>query len=410
MAQPADLAIVGAGILGLATAREVLRRRPGLRLLIIEKEPQIALHQTGRNSGVIHSGIYYAPGSLRARLCVEGARRLMEFCDQHGVPYRRCGKLILATRESELPGLEELHRRGSANSVPGLELIGPDRIRELEPHAAGLKAIYSPTTAIVDFRQVAHALARDVEAGGGVIRTGSEVVSIKAQGGGWTIGTSQGTVRAGAVITCAGLYADRVAAMTGAPKDPPIVPFRGHYWRLKRGREDLVRGLIYPVPDPTFPFLGVHFTPRMDGQVWLGPNAVLAFAREGYRWTTLAVGDTIRILTGPGFLNLARRYWRTGLIETYRAINRRALLDDLRRFVPGLEGADIESGPAGVRAQAVSRHGKLIDDFVLDGEGSTLHVRNAPSPAATACLSIASYIADRGPIGKANGFAEAPRS
>ena len=390
-----DVAIVGAGILGLATAREILLRRPGLRLTVLEKESIVAAHQTGHNSGVIHSGIYYAPGSLKARLCVEGARRLTTFCDEHGVPYRGTGKLIIATKPSELPGLAELFRRGRANGVPDLEMLGPEGIREHEPHAAGLQAIYSPSTAIVDFHQVAEALATDVGAAGGHILTNSRVGAITPRDGVWHIGTSAGEVRARAVISCAGLHADLVAAMTGAPRAPRIIPFRGQYWRLRTGPLPLVRGLIYPVPDPGFPFLGVHFTPRMDGEVWLGPNATLALAVEGYRWSDIRFREALGILSAPGFARMARRYWRTAVSETYRVVQRGALLNELRRFVPDLQPDDIVAGPSGVRAQAVSAEGAMVDDFVLNSMGTALHVRNAPSPAATACLTLAAYIVDK---------------
>lgn len=363
--------------------------------MLFEKEDRIASHQTGHNSGVIHSGIYYAPGSLKARLCVDGARQLRTFCKEHEIPYREIGKLIVATRETELPRLQELYRRGLANGVPRLELIGPDRIRQLEPNVQGLQAIHSPSTTIVDFSRVANALADDVTRNGGVIRTGTEVVGIKRHGLGWGITTAQESFEAATVITCGGLHSDRLATMTGAPKEPSIIPFRGQYWRLRQGRKDLIRSLIYPVPDPTFPFLGVHFTPRMNGEVWLGPNAVLALAREGYRWTTIRPAEAASVVAAAGFIPMARRYWRTGLIETYRTLNRWALLKELRRFTPDLRMEDIQSGSSGVRAQAVSPEGKLIDDFVFDGGDGVLHVRNAPSPAATASLSIAAEILDR---------------
>lgn len=390
-----DLVVVGAGLIGLATAREFLERHRDVRLAVLEKEPAVALHQSGHNSGVIHSGIYYTPGSLKAQLCVEGVRRLTAFCDEKGVPYRRCGKLIVATRESELPRLEELLRRGRANGVPGLEVIGPERISEIEPHARGLRAILSAGTGIVDFPQVAKALAADVEAAGGTMITGAIVAGIKRGGPGWILETARGSIRAGAVITCGGLHADRLARMTGGSLNPRIVPFRGEFWQLKPERSFLVQALIYPVPNPAFPFLGVHLTRRMSGEVWLGPNAVLALAREAYRRSTLQFRDLGGWILWPGFWRMAARYWRMGVGEIYRGLIRRALMKELQRIVPPMRADDIKPAPSGVRAQAVDRTGKLVDDFIFDEEDGILHVRNAPSPAATACLAIASRVVDR---------------
>ncbi len=385
--QNIDVTIIGAGIVGLATARALLHRYPRLRLAVLEKEPAIARHQTGRNSGVIHSGLYYTPGSLKARLCVEGAAALTRFCDEHGIPYQRCGKVVVATEAAELPRLEELYRRGTANGVPGLELIGPERLREIEPHAAGLRALHSPNTGIVDYGRVAAALAEDIRQAGGAILTGRAVQSITRRNGMVRIETPAGAIETRFAIGCAGLHADRVAALSGAPRVPRIVPFRGDYYILKPARRRLIRALIYPVPDPAFPFLGVHSTLRMDGSIWLGPNAVLAFAREGYRRRDVSVPDLWDALSYPGFQALARRYWRD--------FSKRRFVRAAQRLVPGLDPADVVPGPAGVRAQALTLDGRLVDDFVIDADGPIVHVRNAPSPAATSALAIAGVIVER---------------
>jgi (S)-2-hydroxyglutarate dehydrogenase len=391
-----DVVIVGGGIVGLAAAREILTRRPGTSLAILDKEASLGEHQTSHNSGVIHSGIYYAPGSLKARLCTNGARLMYEFCESHGVPADRCGKLIVATTESELPALDELYRRGTANGVPGLEMVGPAGIREHEPHCTGIRAIWSPATGIVDFSRVAEAMAGDVIRLGGMILTGHLVVGLTAAAGSVTVRTSRGEFTATRVLTCAGLQSDRVARLSGAPEEPTIVPFRGDYWQLRPERRYLARNLIYPVPDPKFPFLGVHFTRRIrDDAVWLGPNAVLALAREGYRRSALQVGDLAQTLRNPGFRRMARRYWRTGAAEVYRDLSKRAFVTACRRFIPELAHTDVLPGPSGVRAQSVARDGGLVDDFAFNIQGNQLmHVRNAPSPAATSCLAISQLIAD----------------
>jgi L-2-hydroxyglutarate oxidase LhgO len=391
-----DVAVVGGGILGIAVARELLMRRPGISLAVLDKEDSLGEHQTGHNSGVIHSGIYYAPGSLKARLCTKGARQMYEFCESHGVPADRCGKLIVATTESELPALDELYRRGTANGVPGLEMVGPAGIREHEPHCTGIRAIWSPVTGIVDFSRVAGAMAGDVTRLGGVILTGHLVTGLTAAAGSVTVRTSRGEFTATRVLTCAGLQSDRVARLSGAPEEPSIVPFRGDYWQLRPERRHLARNLIYPVPDPKFPFLGVHFTRRIrDDAVWLGPNAVLALAREGYRRSALQVRDLTQTLRNPGFRRMARMYWRTGATEVYRDLSKRAFVAACQRFVPELAHTDVLPGPAGVRAQSVTRDGGLVDDFVFNIQGNQfMHVRNAPSPAATSCLAIGQLIAD----------------
>jgi (S)-2-hydroxyglutarate dehydrogenase len=389
-----DLVIIGAGILGLASAREILHRKPGLRLAIVEKEPEIGRHQTGHNSGVIHSGIYYAPGSLKARACVAGAAQMYEYCEQKGIAVDRCGKVIVASDDSEVPRLEELYRRGMANGVPGLEAVGPERMRELEPHVVGVRALWSPNTGIIDYSQVAAAYADDVRAAGGEIRTSHTVVGLHSHGAERAVETSQGELTAHAVIACAGLYADRVAELSGAPRSPRIVPFRGDYFVLRPERRDLVRSLIYPVPDPAFPFLGVHFTRRIDGSVWLGPNAVLAFSREGYRRSDVALRDVAEALGHPGFRRLATKYWRVGLAEMWRDVSKAAFCASLQVYMPELEPNDLLPGPSGVRAQALSDDGALVDDFVVDRTAGILHVRNAPSPAATSSLAIGAMIAD----------------
>jgi len=389
-----DVTIVGAGIIGLATGRELLLRHPRLRLAILDKEERVASHQTGRNSGVIHAGIYYAPGSLKAKLCVEGRRALWAYCESKGIEYRQTGKLIVATDENELPRLQALWERGQANGIEGLQLLDADGIRTHEPHCTGIKAIYSPVTGIVDFGAVAQSYARNVSEMGGEIQTGRAVTGIARDGGFARVTTTTSEVQTRYVITCGGLYSDRLATMTGGKNEPKIIPFRGDYLILKPEKRYLVNGNIYPVPDPAFPFLGVHFTPRMNGEVWLGPNAVLAFAREGYTFSKVNLRDLADTLTYPGFIKLAGRHLRTGLDEMYRDLVRSAYVRALQRFIPELQVQDVLPGPSGVQAQAVTRDGNLIDDFVFEGTEGIMHVRNASSPAATASLAIGAYIAD----------------
>ncbi|HEU0236138.1 MAG TPA: L-2-hydroxyglutarate oxidase [Candidatus Limnocylindrales bacterium] len=392
-----DVAIVGGGIVGLATALRLLEARPDLRLGIIEQEPDLAVHQSGHNSGVVHAGLYYAPGSLKARLCREGKASLEAYCAIRGIPIEHTGKLVVALTDDELPRLEALHDRATANEVPGLELVGQDRIRELEPHAAGIRGLWSPSTGIVDFRRVALAYADDVRERGGTIWTSRRVTGLDERRSELVVRTIDGDVVTRSVISCAGLWADRVAALSGdaGPDAPRIVPFRGDYYTLTPDARPLVRGLIYPVPDPRFPFLGVHFTKRIDGAVWAGPNAVLAFARTGYRRRDLSIPDLAGTLTYPGFLRLARRYLRTGLAEMWRDWSKSAFVHELRRYLPELRTDQLVFGPSGVRAQALARDGTLVDDFDLAGSGRVLHVRNAPSPAATASLAIGRELAAR---------------
>ena len=391
-----DVVVVGAGIVGLASARELLHRRPGLRLALIDKEPQIGAHQTGHNSGVIHSGIYYAPGSLKARLCVTGSRELYSYCEASGIPTERCGKVVVATAESELGRLQNLHERGLANGVEGLEVIGPERLRELEPHCAGIRALWSPCAGIVDFALVAASYARDVRDAGGEVHTGWELRGLCRMADRVVLETAAGELEARRVVSCAGLHADRVAALSGGAPEPRIVPFRGDYWQLRPEARHLSRNLVYPVPDPAFPFLGVHATRRIGtGEVWLGPNAVLAFAREGYGRLDVRPRDLVEAVTNRGFQRLARRHWRMGAGEMWRDWSKRAFWRSVRRYLPDVELADMVPGPSGVRAQALDASGALIDDFVVDVQADRiLHVRNAPSPAATSSLAIGRLVAD----------------
>lgn len=390
-----DLAIIGGGLVGLATAMELLTRHPLMKLVVVEKEPEIAQHQSGHNSGVLHGGIYYAPGSLKATACVAGKARLIEFCEEHGIIYDLVGKLIVATSEDELPRLDALYQRGLANGVPGLKLVGAEELREIEPYCTGIRAIHSPQTGIVDFSAVARAYAEQVVSRGGEIRLNHEVLDVRGSRGRYLLSTAGGEVETGAIVSCAGLYADRVARLTGAPDVPRIVPFRGDYYMLRPELSDRVRGMIYPVPDPRFPFLGVHFTRRINGDVWLGPNAVLAFAREGYGRLDVNLNDLRDALGFLGFQKLAAKFWRTGLEEYYRDFSKRAFLAALQRYMPELTLGDLVPGPSGVRAQALAADGALVDDFVVHQQGRALHVRNAPSPAATSSLAIAELIADR---------------
>jgi len=387
-----DVAIVGGGIIGLATARALLERAPSARLVILEKEPRLGMHQTGHNSGVIHSGIYYRPGSYKAKLCVEGKTLMREFCAAHAIKVVECGKVIVATREDELPRLQTLYERGIANGVR-IEMIDRDRLRELEPHAAGLRAIHSPTTAIVDFSDVVRALARDLTARGVAIETDAKVLAVVRTRDGIEIGTSRLAVDARFLVNCAGLYSDAIARMSGAEPDVRIVPFRGEYYMIRPERRELVRSLIYPVPDPEFPFLGVHFTNTVHGEVEAGPNAVMAFAREGYDLKRVNVRELAETLTYRGVWHMARRYWRMGSYEMYRSLSKAAFVAALQRLVPGVRPEDVSPGGAGVRAQAVAPDGSLIDDFRIVDTDNAIHVLNAPSPGATASLAIGRHIA-----------------
>jgi L-2-hydroxyglutarate oxidase len=389
-----DVAVVGAGILGLAVARELLLRHPDLTVRVLEKESEVGFHQTGHNSGVIHAGIYYPPGSLKARLCVEGARDLYEFCERNGVAAERCGKVILAVDESELPRLDELERRGRANGVPGLRRLGAREVEDLEPHARGVAGLHSPNTGVVDFREVARALAREVEERGGVVATGCEVRSAAPAAGRFVLRHSLGETRARQAVLCAGLWSDRLAVAAGASPDPRIVPFRGAYLKLRPERSSLVRALVYPVPDPALPFLGVHLSRHPDGEVLVGPTALIAGARDAYSIARVRPRDLADTLAWPGTRRLVRRFWRTGITELRHAASRRSLAADAARYVPELTADDVVPAFAGIRAQALGRDGTLHDDFVFARTERALHVRNAPSPAATSSLAIARMVSD----------------
>ena len=389
-----DIAVAGGGIVGLATARELLRRYPALKLASIEKEEAFNKHQTGHNSGVLHSGIYYKPGSLKARLCVEGRALARAYCDEKAIPYKMVGKLIVATGESELGRLQDLYVRGQQNGIDGLELLDARKIEDREPYCKGLRAIFSPVTGIVDWAVVAGHYADDMREAGADVYLGHEVTAIERRNGISKISTSKGEIQAKYVITCAGLYSDKLAHMTRGARDPKIVPFRGDYLILKPEKAHLVSGNIYPVPDPAFPFLGVHFTPRMDGTIWLGPNAVLAFAREGYNFWNVNAPELWDAMTYPGFFKLATKHWQAGAGEMYRDLIRTEYVKALQRYIPSLTPDDTLPGPSGVRAQAMAADGTMVDDFVFEGSDGVVHVRNAPSPAATSSLAIGIYIAD----------------
>lgn len=387
-----DVAVIGGGIVGLACAAALVERRPGCRVVVLDKEPAIATHQTGRNSGVVHSGIYYRPGSLKARLCLEGNARLAAFCAEHGIAHAVTGKLIVATDEAEVGRLDVLAERAAAHGI-AVDRLGPAGMRDHEPHVAGVAGLWVRSTGICDFPAVAAACAKQVVAAGGVIRTGTTVTGVRDALGHYVLDTDGDPVQARSVVNCAGLHADRVARRSGV--DPParIVPFRGEYFELTPPRRSLVRGLIYPVPDPSFPFLGVHFTRMVDGSVHAGPNAVLAFAREGYRRRDVARADLVDTLGYRGFWALARRHWRTGSMEMARSASKRLFLRSLRRLVPDVGLDDLIPAAAGVRAQALTVTGALVDDFLIVGRDRMVHVLNAPSPAATSSLAIGHHVA-----------------
>jgi L-2-hydroxyglutarate oxidase len=394
-----DVVIVGAGIVGLATAYRLAERHPGLRITVLDKEPRPGLHQTGRNSGVLHSGIYYRPGSLKAVNCREGKKAMEAFCAAEGLPFEICGKVIVAVDETELPALETIHGRGVQNGVR-CSLIGPEELRELEPQAAGIRAIHVPEAGIVDYRAVCQRLRERISAlPGSRVVFGAEVTSLAAHGSPSrsevSVDTSQGRFRARYVVNCGGLQSDRLAALGGAAPEVRIVPFRGEYYELVPEARSLVRNLIYPVPRPEFPFLGVHFTRRIDGSVECGPNAVLALGREAYEKFEVHPGDLFEALTYPGFLRLAAKYWRVGLGEAHRSLSKAAFVTALQRLLPAIRSEHLVPAPAGIRAQAVARDGTLVDDFLLHESEHVLSVVNAPSPAATASLNIGKLVAER---------------
>jgi L-2-hydroxyglutarate oxidase LhgO len=390
-----DVVVVGGGIVGLAAAFTVKRRKPDAAVLVLEKESAVGVHQTGHNSGVLHSGIYYKPGSLKARIAVRGRASMVRFCEEHGVRFELSGKVIVATSEEERPRLHALLERGRENGVPGLRAITPEELREIEPHARGVAALHAASTGIVSFRAVAQAMASAIESGGGHVRTNARLLGFRREGGALRLHTEAGDLLAKRVVTASGLHADRVAALCGAEPSTKIVPFRGEYYRLRRESRHLVRNLIYPVPDPRFPFLGVHFTRGVDGEVEAGPNAVLALAREGYRKADVSVGDLWDMARFPGTFRMAKRHWRTGLEEYYRSLSRSAFLRKLQKLVPELTDEDLEPGGSGVRAMALERDGNLVDDFRIVESGGFVHVLSAPSPAATSALAIADHVIDQ---------------
>lgn len=392
-ARTADIVVVGGGIVGLATAWRLTERFPGKRVIVLEKEPGLAFHQTGHNSGVLHSGIYYKPGSLKAVNCREGKRAMEEFCAREGIAYEICGKVIVALDESELPALERIYERGQANGVR-CEVIGRERLLELEPHAAGIRAIHVPETGIVDYSQVCERLAQRVKERGGEVVTRARVTAMRGGGPRVVVESTAGAFETGYIVNCAGLYCDRVARLSGQSPEAKIVPFRGEYFELVSEAEHLCRNLIYPVPDPSFPFLGVHFTRMIGGGVECGPNAVLAFAREGYTKKVVNLRDLAESLTYPGFIRLASRHWKTGMGEMWRSFSKAAFVRELQRLMPEIREEHLHPAPAGIRAQAVARDGAPLDDFLIQESERVVNVLNAPSPGATASLNIGKVIAE----------------
>jgi (S)-2-hydroxyglutarate dehydrogenase len=390
-----DVVVVGGGIVGLASALALLERSPGLRLTLLEKESAAAVHQSGHNSGVVHTGLYYPPGSLKASLCREGRSALEVFCEEHAVPLRRVGKLVVAVDESELERLAELKRRGTANGLVGLAELDECEIRGVEPEVRGVSALHVPETGVVNFRAVAERLADVLRSRGASVELGQSVELIRQDGDGLVVGTKRGRIKAGALVACAGLQADRVAALAGAEIDVRVVPFRGAYWELRGAGDALVRGLIYPVPDPGFPFLGVHFTRRFDGSVWAGPNAMPAFSREGYARTSFSRRDAAEVVTWPGLRRFTARYARMGAIEVWRDLAKPAAVREMKRYLPALHRNDVVRGPTGIRAQVMTKDGELVDDFLFAEGPRSLHVVNAPSPGATSSLAIGRLVAQR---------------
>lgn len=389
-----DCVVIGGGIVGLSVAWAILGKRPKIRIAVVEKEDDWARHQTGRNSGVIHSGIYYKPGSLKAELCREGNRRLIEFCEHHGIRYEACGKVIVATSESELPRLEDLHRRGIANGLVVKKLSAPE-VKEIEPHVSCVAGLHVPSTGIVGFADVCRKLAELIRAQGGELRLGAKVHGFRADGNLTVLETSKDTLVARCTINCAGLHSDRLAELAGAKPGARIMPFRGEYYELKPERRELVRNLIYPVPDPNFPFLGVHFTRMIDGSIHAGPNAVLSMKREGYHRTSFDLRDCLDTMTYPGLWFLAAKHARAGLEEMHRSFSKKAFVRSLQKLIPEVRDEDLVPGEAGVRAQALRPDGALVDDFLIINNSSAIHVCNAPSPAATASLEIGRVIAEQ---------------
>jgi L-2-hydroxyglutarate oxidase LhgO len=386
------IGVIGAGIVGLAVARQLLIDHPGVDVTVVDKEQAVASHQTAHNSGVLHSGVYYQPGTLKSQLCIRGARLLKEFCSLHGIAIDECGKLVIARDEEELEGLEAIRKSAEASGVRKLAVIDAAGIRDFEPEATGLRALHSPTTAILDFRAVAIALADEIANRGGQITLGRRVTRVTQEGSHVVVEHIDGADLFGFVFICAGLQSDRVAVLAGDERDPQIIPFRGEYYRLTPAKSALVRGLIYPVPDSRYPFLGVHFTRRIDGNVDIGPNAILAFAREGYRRRNVSAHDIASMLSWPGCWRMAGKHWQAGVHEMATSLSRKVFLRQAQRYVPKLGVHDLEPGPSGVRAQAVDRRGRFLDDFCISDLGNLIALRNAPSPAATSALAIAQYV------------------
>ncbi len=389
-----DVVVIGGGIIGLATAMRVSEEFPKLAVAVLEKEDEVATHQTGHNSGVIHAGIYYSPGSQKANFCSAGGRLLRKFCDERGIGYEMCGKLIVAVNEEEIPRLDELFRRGTENGAEGLRMVDKEEIGEIEPYAAGVKAILSPNTGIIDFKEVSQAYATELGENGGDLITGVKVQSINRSDGKIYLETTSETVSAKNIVNCAGLHADAVAKMMGVNIGVRIVPFRGEYFSLVPEKSHMVKGLIYPVPDPSLPFLGVHFTRRVNGSVEAGPNAVLAFSREGYKKNNFNIVDTLGTLTYPGFWKMSAKYWKVGFSEQYRSAVKGVFVKSLQTLMPEIGSKDLAEPGSGVRAQAVDSSGQLIQDFSIAETENAIHVLNAPSPGATSSLSISKYIVD----------------
>ena len=387
------IGVVGGGIIGLAVARRIAELRPDARVTVLEKEADVALHQSGHNSGVVHAGIYYAPGSLKARLCRRGVELLRAYCAERNLPLEECGKLVVALDAAEVERLRELEQRATANGVPGLRWVEGDELREIEPHAAGVAGLHSPSTAITDYRAIARSFADDLRAAAGEVLLSAEVTAVRRTRGQARVEAHGESFEFDRIVICAGLQSDRVARLAGDEREPTIVPFRGEYYRLAPERADLVRGLLYPVPDPAYPFLGVHFTRRIDGGVDVGPNAVLAFAREGYRRRNVRVADLIETIRSPGFRALARAHWRMGARELRGSLSKRAFAAEARRYLAAVTAGDLVPAPAGVRAQALEPDGTLVDDFRINVIGPVTAVRNAPSPGATSSLAIAEHVA-----------------
>lgn len=389
-----DVVVIGGGIVGLATAYQLLNKKPGLKLLLLEKEAQLSVHQTGNNSGVIHSGLYYKPGSLKARNCINGYHMLLEFCDREEIPYELCGKVVVATDEEQKPLLENLYNRGLKNGLDQISRISIDELKEIEPHVNGIAAIKVPYTGIIDYKEVAHKYGERIKALGGEIKLETKVTAISDQVNGSTVVSSKGTYETSLVLNCAGLYSDKIARKTSDEVDLKIIPFRGEYYKLMPEKEYLVKHLIYPVPDPNFPFLGVHFTRMMKGGIEAGPNAVLAFRREGYKKSQIHLGELLESLSWPGFQKVALKYWKTGMGEMYRSFSKAAFTKALQKLIPEIEAKDLVDGGAGVRAQACDRTGGLLDDFAIIEAKHAINVCNAPSPAATSSLSIGDTVSD----------------